>query len=129
MLKRLHIVFTPALIVLKMEQESIQDLLAMDSREMLLRWVQYCMKKAGFAKPVSNLGSDLKDGTVYAHLLFLLGLIDSPKEVLHETDVQLRATKILSLFSKLKPNNLVFMDEEDIVGVCVYVVYVVTSVI
>ena len=50
------------------EDENIDDFVQMQADETLLRWVNYHLQKKNCA-PVNNLGSDLEDGVVLAHLL------------------------------------------------------------
>jgi hypothetical protein len=45
------------------EGESLQDLLKLPPEAILIRWINFHLKKSGVQKKVNNLGSDLKDST------------------------------------------------------------------
>ena len=43
------------------EGETLQDLMKLPPEAILIRWLNFHLKKTGSEKKVSNLGSDLKD--------------------------------------------------------------------
>ncbi|KAB5579785.1 hypothetical protein PHYPO_G00198970 [Pangasianodon hypophthalmus] len=57
-----------ALIALLGEGEDLDQLLSMSPEELLLRWVNYHLKAAGW-KPIKNFTEDIKDSKAYFHLL------------------------------------------------------------
>ena len=52
------------------EGETIEDLKKLKPEDILIRWVNYHLTKAGKeGKHIKNLGGDLKDGTVMTYVL------------------------------------------------------------
>ncbi|XP_070712280.1 plastin-2-like, partial [Pempheris klunzingeri] len=68
LLKKISLQFTPGLACLLRPGEDIKMLMALSPEELLMRWVNYHLEKAGSERTISNFGSDLKDSEVYAHL-------------------------------------------------------------
>ena len=52
-----------------MDGEELSDLDALGPEKLLLRWVNYHLARAGYGKPISNFGKDIKDSKAYLHLL------------------------------------------------------------
>ncbi|KAG6596927.1 Fimbrin-1, partial [Cucurbita argyrosperma subsp. sororia] len=63
---------TPQLLELVQESGDIEELINLPPEKILLKWMNYHLKKAGYKKTVSNFSSDLKDGEAYAYLLNVL---------------------------------------------------------
>lgn len=59
----------PYLIRLKHENEEIGDLLKLSPEQLLLRWFNYHLEKAGSTNRVKNFSADVKDGENYTLLL------------------------------------------------------------
>ncbi|KAM9036449.1 plastin-1 isoform X1 [Sarcophilus harrisii] len=57
-----------ALIALLNEGEELEELLKLSPEDLLLRWVNYHLAKAGWQK-ISNFSEDIKDSRAYFHLL------------------------------------------------------------
>ncbi|XP_050989167.1 plastin-1 isoform X1 [Labeo rohita] len=57
-----------ALIALLEESEDLDHLMSMSPEDLLLRWVNYHLKAAGW-QPISNFSDDIKDSRAYFHLL------------------------------------------------------------
>lgn len=57
-----------ALVALLLEGESLEDLMKLSPEELLLRWANYHLAKAGCNK-INNFSSDIKDSKAYYHLL------------------------------------------------------------
>ncbi|KAG5843501.1 hypothetical protein ANANG_G00151600 [Anguilla anguilla] len=57
-----------ALAALLREGETLEDLMKLSPEELLLRWVNYHLEKAGWNK-INNFSSDIKDSKAYFHLL------------------------------------------------------------
>lgn len=49
--------------------ETLEDFLKLPPEQILLRWFNYHLKKAGWHRKVNNFGSDVKDGENYTVLL------------------------------------------------------------
>ena len=85
------------------EGESIEDLLKMGPEQILLRWVNYQLEKAGCTERVKNFSEDIKDSKVYTNLLAQV----APKEAkvnklaLQESDLYKRAEKTLDEAEKI----------------------------
>ena len=60
---------TPAVVQLASEEEGVEEMAALSSETLLLRWVNYHLKAANHPQKVSNFSSDIKDGEVYTILL------------------------------------------------------------
>lgn len=69
MLGKIDLKHHPFLIRLLKNDEELDDLLKLPKEELLLRWINYHLKNAGYEKEVKNFGDDLKDGTAYIALL------------------------------------------------------------
>lgn len=63
---------TPELVEMVNDTEEIEELLNLPADKVLLRWMNYHLKKAGFTKVISNFSSDIKDGEAYTVLLHTL---------------------------------------------------------
>eukprot|EP00250_Pteridium_aquilinum_P024036 c2820_g1_i1 orf=218-2161(-) len=63
---------TPELVEMVNDTEEIEELLNLPADKVLLRWMNYHLKKAGFTKSISNFSSDIKDGEAYTVLLHTL---------------------------------------------------------
>lgn len=50
----------------------IEELMGLAPEKLLLKWMNFHLKKGGYEKTVSNFSSDLKDGRAYAFLLNVL---------------------------------------------------------
>ena len=73
---------------------------ALGPEKLLLRWVNYHLARAGYGKPISNFGSDIKDSKAYLHLLSQI----QPDEFdprLHP-NVTVRINRFLSFFEKME---------------------------
>ncbi len=69
MLQNIDLKNHPFLIRLKEENEELSDLLKLKKEELLLRWINYHLKKANHNKLVKNFDKDLSDGEAYVILL------------------------------------------------------------
>lgn len=58
---QLNLKDTPEMIKLCKEGEEFKDLLKLPPETILIRWINYHLKKAGQAREVTNLGNDLAD--------------------------------------------------------------------
>jgi plastin-1 len=71
LLSSVSLAFCRELVQLKEENESGKQFLNLLPEMLLLRWVNYHLKRSGVA-PVTNLSLSIKDGVVYNHLLHQL---------------------------------------------------------
>ncbi|KAL2319467.1 hypothetical protein Fmac_028436 [Flemingia macrophylla] len=63
---------TPQLLELLDDSKDMEELMNLPPEKILLRWMNFHLKKAGYKKIVTNFSSDVKDAEAYAHLLNLL---------------------------------------------------------
>ncbi|XP_028777309.1 fimbrin-2 [Neltuma alba] len=63
---------TPQLVELIGDSKDMEELMSLPPEKILLRWMNYHLKKAGYRKIVTNFSSDVKDAEAYAHLLNVL---------------------------------------------------------
>ncbi|CAM6096511.1 unnamed protein product [Calypogeia fissa] len=92
---------TPELAELLDEMEEFEDLLRLPAEKLLLRWMNFHLKKAGYAKVVSNYSSDIKDGTAYTILLNKLAPEVCTLEPLSISDPAERAQAVLAQAARI----------------------------
>ncbi|KAJ8440349.1 hypothetical protein Cgig2_012785 [Carnegiea gigantea] len=63
---------TPQLVELVDNSEDAEELMNLPPEKILLRWMNFQLKKAGYKRVVTNFSPDIKDGEAYAHLLNVL---------------------------------------------------------
>ncbi len=59
----------PEISLLKTEEESVADLQKLGYEDILLRWINYHIKKNGGDRVIKNLGEDMSDGYAYGNVL------------------------------------------------------------
>ena len=58
------------MVLLLNSSETIEDLMKLQKEELLLRWMNYNLKKSGYpGSPVKNFTDDIKDSVAYLLLL------------------------------------------------------------
>ncbi|XP_042489534.1 fimbrin-5-like [Macadamia integrifolia] len=72
LLADLNLKKTPQLVELVDDSDEVEELMSLAPEKILLRWMNFHLKKAGYNKPVTNFSSDVKDGEAYAYLLNVL---------------------------------------------------------
>uniref|UniRef100_A0A3Q3W9F2 Plastin-3 n=1 Tax=Mola mola TaxID=94237 RepID=A0A3Q3W9F2_MOLML len=91
-----------AIAALLEEGESLEELLKLSPEELLLRWANFHLKKAGMS--ISNFSGDIKDSKAYFHLLEQIAPDGSKEDVprvevdmtgLYEKDLTKRAERML----------------------------------
>lgn len=80
----------PELVRLLNEGETLHDFLKLSPEEILLRWFNYHLNKAGYDKKITNFSGDIKDSEKYTILLNQLNSSVCDKSVLNETDLSKR---------------------------------------
>jgi plastin-3 len=63
------LVHVPGLFRLLREGETLDDLRRLTPEQILIRWVNYHMERAGVNRHLSNFTSDVNDSIIYTHLL------------------------------------------------------------
>ncbi|XXG78754.1 hypothetical protein AAC387_Pa08g2629 [Persea americana] len=72
LLADLNLKKTPQLVELVDDSKDVEELLSLPPEKILLRWMNFQLKKAGYKKVITNFSSDVKDGEAYACLLNVL---------------------------------------------------------
>lgn len=61
----------PGLLLLLKTNETQDDFLNLSKEDILLRWMNYHLKKSGYSGPeIKNFSSDIKDSVAYTYLLY-----------------------------------------------------------
>ncbi|WCJ37450.1 fimbrin 1 [Euphorbia peplus] len=69
LLQDLNLKKTPQLVELADDSKDVEELMNLAPDKILLKWMNFHLKKAGYTKEVTNFTSDVKDGEAYVHLL------------------------------------------------------------
>ncbi|XP_057796697.1 fimbrin-5 [Salvia miltiorrhiza] len=93
---------TPQLVELVEDTKDVEELMGLPPEKVLLKWMNFHLKRAGFEKQVTNFSSDLKDGEAYAHLLNALAPELGTNTTLETTDPTERAKLIIEQAEKLE---------------------------
>ncbi|KAL0361994.1 UNVERIFIED_CONTAM: Fimbrin-5 [Sesamum calycinum] len=93
---------TPELVELVEDSKDVEELIGLAPEKVLLKWMNFHLKKAGYKKTVTNFSSDLKDGEAYAHLLNALAPEHGTTTTLETKDPTERANLILQQADKLE---------------------------
>lgn len=98
---KIDIQIHPELFRLLQPGETLDDLLRLSPDAILLRWFNYHLAKAGWARRVNNFSGDVKDGENYTVLLNQLAPATCNRDPLKVTDLLERAEKVLENADKL----------------------------
>lgn len=119
LLANINLKDNPNLIRLLQQGEELSDLLKLPPEQLLLRWFNYHLEKAGCKRRVRNYGSDLKDAEAY---VTLLTQIDPERKcslsMLRNQDTLARASYVVENGSRLgaefaiKPGDIVAGNEK-----------------
>ncbi|KAL1556227.1 fimbrin [Salvia divinorum] len=63
---------TPQLLEIVEDNSDVEELMSLAPEKLLLKWMNFHLKKGSYKKTVTNFSSDLKDGEAYAYLLNVL---------------------------------------------------------
>ncbi|KAI8817992.1 calponin domain-containing protein [Fimicolochytrium jonesii] len=81
--------------------ESLEEFLKLPPEQILLRWFNYHLKKAGWSRKVTNFSGDVKDGENYTVLLAQLAPSTCTRQPLQISDLFERAEAVLQNADKL----------------------------
>ncbi|KAJ3236458.1 hypothetical protein HDU81_010753 [Chytriomyces hyalinus] len=87
--------YHPELFRLLEDGETLEQFLKLPVEQILLRWFNYHLKKAGWARKVNNFSGDVKDGENYTVLLAQLAPHLCDRSALRTHDVYQRAEQVL----------------------------------
>ncbi|KAH0853062.1 hypothetical protein HID58_032678 [Brassica napus] len=113
LLSDLNLKKTPQLVELAEDNQDVEELVGLAPEKILLKWMNFHLKKAGYEKQVTNFSSDIKDGEAYAYLLNALAPEHSTHVTLETKDPSERAKKVLEQAEKLDCKR--YLSPEDIV--------------
>ncbi|KAH9301560.1 hypothetical protein KI387_013143, partial [Taxus chinensis] len=92
---------TPELVELVDDSKEVEELMNLAPEKVLLRWMNFHLRKTDFKKVVSNFSSDLKDGDAYVYLLNALAPEYCNLSPLESKDLMERAKLILLQAEKI----------------------------
>ncbi|OIT06647.1 PREDICTED: fimbrin-2-like [Nicotiana attenuata] len=95
LLADLNLKKTPQLMELVDDSKDIEELMSLPPEKILLRWMNFQLKKAKYEKIVTNFSSDIKDGEAYGHLLNVLAPEHTNPTTLTTKDHLARAKLVL----------------------------------
>ncbi|KAJ1475938.1 calponin homology domain-containing protein [Baffinella frigidus] len=96
LVKRVTLREVPGLVLLLKEGEELQDLMRLSREDLLIRWVNYHLNRAGVQRRLANFGSDVTDSFIYAHLMNQIAPDECSLALLQEEDnLKKRAAAVL----------------------------------
>ncbi|XP_078444033.1 fimbrin-5-like [Wolffia australiana] len=101
LLADLNLKKTPQLVELVDDGNDVGELMSLAPEKILLKWMNFHLKKAGYKKSVNNFSSDVKDGEAYAYLLNALAPEQCSLESLEAKDSEERAKLVLDQAEKI----------------------------
>ncbi|KAG6481792.1 fimbrin-5-like [Zingiber officinale] len=113
LLADLNLKKTPQLMEIMGDSKDAEELLTLAPEKMLLKWMNFHLKKAGYGKTVTNFSSDVKDGEAYAYLLNALAPEHCDSSTKNIEDPNERAKRVLEQAEKLDLKK--FLSPDDIV--------------
>ncbi|KAK4419722.1 Fimbrin-2 [Sesamum alatum] len=101
LLADLNLKKTPQLVELVDDSKDVEELMSLPPEKILLRWMNFQLRKGGYSRTVTNFSSDVKDAEAYAHLLNVLAPEHSNPSTLTVKDPLERAKFVLEHADKM----------------------------
>merc|ERR1719495_1058085 len=114
--KQITISNVPGLVNLLRDGEKLEDLLKLSPEQILLRWVNHQLEKAGSTRRIKNFHDDIMDSEVYTELIAQIAPEGSSvnKDALEKTELMERAETMLEQAEKIKSR--AFVTAKDVVN-------------
>ncbi|KAL5562210.1 hypothetical protein UlMin_031957 [Ulmus minor] len=96
LLADLNLKKTPELMELVDDSQDVEELMSLPPEKILLRWMNFQLKKSAYRRTVTNFSTDVKDAEAYAHLLHVLAPEHSKPSALDAKDPFQRAKLVLA---------------------------------
>ncbi|PWA72371.1 dystrophin [Artemisia annua] len=93
---------TPQLLELVDDDDDMEELVTLSPEKVLLKWMNFHLKNAGYTKTVTNFSTDLTDGEAYAYLLNVLAPEHCNPATLDTEDPAERAALVLEHAERMK---------------------------
>jgi len=108
--------FFPGLISLLRDGETLEDLMKLTPEQLLMRWINFQLERAGVDRQIKNFGKDISDSEIYSHLIHQIAPKDRGvnKKALQIKDLLQRADGTLDQADKLDCR--AFVSPQDIVS-------------
>ncbi|CAM8986918.1 unnamed protein product [Rhodiola kirilowii] len=94
--------------------QDIEELMGLAPEKILLKWMNFHLKRAGYEKTVKNFSSDVKDGEAYAYLLNVLAPEHCNPATMDVKDPAERAKLVLDHAERMDCKR--YLTPKDIVG-------------
>lgn len=112
MVKKISLKDCPEIMRLAEEGEQLQDLMKLNPEAILIRWINFHLRKAGCERKVNNLGSDLKDSVALLHVLNSLekdkcGLAGlSEEDLVKRADIMIKNAESIGVPALVRPSDI-----------------------
>ncbi|KAL7113665.1 hypothetical protein ACP275_04G074400 [Erythranthe tilingii] len=116
LLADLNLKKTPQLVELVDDSKDVEELMSLPPDKILLRWMNFQLRKGGYVKTVTNFSSDIKDAEAYAHLLNVLAPEHSNPSTLTVKDLFERAKLVLEHADRMGCKR--YLTAKDIIDGC-----------
>ncbi|KAI4374428.1 hypothetical protein MLD38_012424 [Melastoma candidum] len=116
LLADLNLKKTPELVELVDDSKDVEELMSLPPEKILLRWMNFHLKKSEYRRIVTNFSFDVKDAEAYAHLLNVLAPEHVDSSIFKVKDPLQRAKLVLQHADRMGCKR--YLTERDIVEGC-----------